>query len=77
MQWQILLVLFGTPTRITLVHEVLATLRAGLLTGELSAPIRMPRPVAARAWWPGHAVTEPTRRTEPAMSRSVQAERGR
>jgi hypothetical protein len=35
MQWQILLVLFGTPTRITLVHEVLATLRAGLLTGEL------------------------------------------
>ena len=30
MQWQILLVLFGTPTRITLVHEVLATLRAGL-----------------------------------------------
>ncbi len=45
MQWQILLVLFCTPTRITLVHEVLATLRAGLLTGELSAPIRMPRPV--------------------------------
>ena len=38
MQWQILLVLFGTPTRITLVHEVLATLRAGLLTGGAVGP---------------------------------------